>query len=176
MPRGLGRIAGVLAAAVLLSGCAPAPPTQGELSALEARAEGLASELSKATHDASAEVLVRLMFDAAVDLDLYVTDPLLDTVYFARHESRTGGVISEDVRCDSDGPRVEEVRFDTLWPGRYRVGVDFPRRCDGARSIHPAPYAIEVTADGQTHRTHGLVNLEFFEVEVLAFEVLEGES
>ena len=159
-----------------LTACAPSPPTDAELAALDARADALAEDLSAAAVDGSAGVVVRLMFDETVDLDLYVTDPLLDTVYFARHESRTGGVITEDVRCDTAGPRVEEVRFDNLWPGRYRVGVDFPRRCDGVRSIHPAAYAVEVSAAGQTHRMHGLVNLEYFEVEVLAFEVEKGGS
>ena len=171
------RFSGAAALGVwLLAACAPSSPTDADLAALNAQADALARDLSAAAVDDSAGVVVRLMFDEAVDLDLYVTDPLLDTVYFARHESRTGGVISEDVRCDTAGSRVEEVRFDSLWPGRYRVGVDFPRRCDGARSIHPAPYAVEVSAAGQTHRMHGLVNLEFFEVEVLAFEVEEGES
>lgn len=141
---------------------------------LEARSAELAGELKEQRPPASEGVVVRLKFDDTVDLDLYVTDPLLETVYFARHESRTGGVIAADVRCDTPGPRVEEIRFVQPWPGRYRVGVDFPGRCDGSASPAPAPYAVSVSANGVVHETHGLVNLKYFEVVVLEFEVNES--
>ncbi len=166
----------LLVTTLALLACGKSAPSDAELAAIDEQAAMLAQDLAAALVPADGGVVVRLAFDPAVDLDLYVTDPLQDTVYFARHESRIGGVISADVRCDTQGPRVEEVRFAKLWPGRYRVGVDFPRRCDGARYAHPAAFAVEVNVNGKTHRTHGLVNLEYFEVEVLSFVVEEGES
>ncbi len=169
------RVGRVLLAVVLpmLSSCVEPEPDVAALKAIEARAAELAQTLA-AQDDAEIDgMVVRLKFDDDVDLDLYVTDPLLETVYFARHESRTGGVISADVRCDSSGPRVEEIRFPDPWPGRYRIGVDFPARCDGAKSRAPAPYAVTVNADGVLHEARGLVSLEQFEVVVLEFD-LEG--
>ncbi|MGK0258995.1 MAG: hypothetical protein ACI96M_002432 [Candidatus Azotimanducaceae bacterium] len=160
----------------MIFGCAEPLPTEADIAVIDQQADHLAQTLAGEKLAQTSPVVVRLMFDSDVDLDLYVTDPLLDTVYFARHETRMGGVLSRDVRCETKGARVEEVRFETLWPGKYRVGVDFPRRCDERDVTDPAPYAVEVVADGQTHRVHGLVNLEYFEVEVLAFEVAEGES
>lgn len=164
-------LAGMLAVS---SGCAePELTTQARLT-IEAQAVELARTLSKETSAETEGIVVRLKFDGNVDLDLYVTDPLLETVYFARHESRTGGIIRADVRCDTIGPRVEEIRFPDPWPGRYRVGVDFPARCDGSSTRAPAPFAVSVSANGEVHETNGLVNLKYFEVVVLEFEINES--
>jgi hypothetical protein len=180
-----------LAACVLLAvgGCVEGPVTDAERAVLKEEARALAQRLEVGGGAEIAEgsrsgdrsyvgagVVVRLAFGAEVDLDLYVTDPLLETVYFARHESRTGGVIVRDVRCDTPGARIEEVRFAEPWPGRYRVGVDFPRRCDGTTRPDPAPYAVTVHANGEIHRTSGIVDPERFEIVVLEFEVEGGDS
>jgi uncharacterized protein YfaP (DUF2135 family) len=166
------------AAAVLLAGGLPGcmgsdEQAQAEQAALAAQAGELAVRLDEQTAEA-AGIVVRLAFGEEADLDLYVTDPLLDTVYFARHETRTGGRISADVRCDTPGPRVEEVRFEVPWAGRYRVGVDHPKRCDGARA--PAAYAVTAQVDGKTYRASGSVALEQFQIVVLEFELQEGAA
>ena len=175
--RGAG--AAVLAAAGLLggmTGCtAEEQRAQAQAAALAKQADALAVGISAPAPTDTTAVVIQLAFGEEADLDLYVTDPLLDTVYFARHESRTGGRISADVRCDTAGPRIEEVRFDAPWPGRYRVGVDHPMRCDGAPAPAPAPapaaFAVTVYADGRTYHARGSVPLEQFEVVVLEFEV-----
>ncbi len=121
------------------------------------------------------EALVfRLAFGEEADLDLYVTDPLLETVYFANHRTKTGGAIVRDVRCDDVGPRVEEVRFEHPYPGRYRVGVDNPSRCDGARG--PAAFAVSVTGAGISHDVRGAAPVEQFQLIVLEFELTEGRA
>ena len=142
---------------------------------LARQASDLAQQLDKQGTLRSG-VVVQLAFGKEADLDLYVTDPLLDTVYFARHESRTGGRIEADVLCETPGSRVEEVRFDAPWPGRYRVGIDHPRRCDGAKRPAPAAYAVTAYADGKTYRASGSVALEQFAVVVLEFDVQEGTT
>ena len=172
----MGRVLVVSLFALLVNGCAKPPTTDEQRAAVIAESLNLAASLQHQSESDQSGVVIRLAFGPEADLDLYVTDPLLDTVYFARHESRTGGVISEDVRCDTVGPRVEEVRFATLWPGRYRVGVDFPRRCDGERAPAPAAYAVRVDANGTTYSANGVVDLRYFEVVVLEFDVVQGES
>ena len=157
-------------------GCAKPPLSEAQLTALNAQAQALADEFAASTVEATTGIVVRLAFGAEADLDLYVTDPLFDTVYFARHESSTGGVIDKDVRCDTPGPRIEEVRFTNPWPGRYRVGVDHPRRCDNQRSPAPAAYAVTVSANGATYSANGIVDLEFFKVVVLEFDIEDGGS
>lgn len=130
----------------------------------------------EADADDGGAVVFRLAFDTAVDLDLYVTDPLLETVYFANHRTETGGRIVSDVRCNTPAVgnhRMEEIRFDEPYPGRYRVGVDFPERCDGGD--RPAGYAVSVTGTGISHAARGSIELEQFEVVVLEFD-LEGKT
>jgi hypothetical protein len=166
-----------IAAAILwlsgsLSCSSGADEAEFEQAALAAQADQLAASLDGPT-DQGPGVTVQLAFGAAADLDLYVTDPLLDTVYFARHETRTGGRISADVRCDTTGPRIEEVRFDEPWAGLYRVGVDYPQRCDGAPAPAPAAYAVTAHVDGETYQATGSVALEQFQIVVLEFELLE---
>ena len=51
---------------------------------LARQANDLAEQLDKQS-TLGPGVVVQLAFGKEADLDLYVTDPLLDTVYFARH-------------------------------------------------------------------------------------------
>jgi hypothetical protein len=174
MSRGAARLAGILLIAGALAGCSDgASQSLAEQAALTEQADQLAARLGEQTTEGSG-IVVQLAFGSEADLDLYVTDPLLDTVYFARHESRTGGRISKDVRCDSMGSRIEEVRFDAPWAGRYRVGVDHPKRCDGESA--PAAYAVTAYVDGMTYQATGSVALEQFQLVVLEFELAEGAN
>src|SRR5262249_37927362 len=111
----LGRCRAGAAALVMLTACARRAPTP-VLAPLEAPGPG---------------VTVTLRWTASVDLDLYVTDPDLETAYFANPRTRSGGVLARDARC-ADGPpgaRTEQVHWTTPPRGRYRVGVDFPEVC-----------------------------------------------
>ena len=132
-PRGFALLTTVLIAACT-SG---AGPTQAEREARAAEANALALQLAAnpLMPPIPGEVRVRLVFGDSADLDLYVTDPRQETVYFANSPSRGGGRLDHDVRCDEPAPRIETVAFDAALPGRYRVGVDFPPvTCDGAKN------------------------------------------
>jgi len=75
------------------------------------------------------------VFGAGADLDLYVTDPAQETVYFANTSSRaSGGRLEADLLCETGmrEPRVETVVFENAPLGRYRVGVDHAASCKGA--------------------------------------------
>jgi hypothetical protein len=104
---------------------------------------------------------VSLVFGDAADLDLYVTDPVQETVYFANSPSRSGGSLEGDRRCDAPAPRVEVVRFE--WPsaGRYRIGVDYPERCRAAND--PIPFLVVIDAHGQRHERRGMIELGQFQ-------------
>ncbi|MCZ6782532.1 MAG: hypothetical protein O7G30_04395 [Proteobacteria bacterium] len=82
-----------------------------------------------ATPTAGDPLRVRLAFGGAADLDLYVTGPLHETVYFANSPSSTGGVLDVDQRCDAEVPRVETITFPETRPGRYRIGIDYAEAC-----------------------------------------------
>jgi len=115
---------------------------------------------------------VTLSFGDAADLDLYVSDPLQETVYFANTPTRSGGSLEADRLCKSPGPRVEIVRFERPLPGRYRVGVDYPERCRAARE--PIPFLVVIEADGRRHERRSEIALGQFLPIVLEFDVGRG--
>jgi uncharacterized protein YfaP (DUF2135 family) len=116
-------------------------------------------------------VTVTLRWNAAVDLDLYVTDPGLETVYFANPRAASGGVLERDARCAErqPGERVERARWTSPPPGRYRVGVDFLEKCGGGES--EVPYALAVEVDGARQETTGRARLAERQPLVLEFNV-----
>ena len=155
----------------LMAGCGQSEPDRQEAQrVLQSQAAVLEKELDLAA-DSSPDLVFRLAFSPDVDLDIYVTDPMLETIYFANHRAKTGGQITADARCDSEFPdrtRVEEVRFPAPYPGRYRLGVDFPERCNSGRD--PAAFAASVVGRGVHQSRHGTIAFQQFEVVVLEFD------
>jgi hypothetical protein len=102
---------------------------------------------------------VTLAWTAPVDLDLYVTDPGLETVYFANPRSTSGGALERDARC-ADGAgavRSERVRWTHPPAGRYRVGVDFLEAC--GRAPDAVPYRLVIDVDGKREELIGAAHL-----------------
>ena len=134
-------------------------------SAREARlgheGDALAAALVASAPLAPGALRIRLAFGAGADLDLYVTDPLQETVYFANSPSRAGGRLDHDLRCGDPAPRVETISFPDPPSGVYRVGVDFPESC--GRSRDPVAFAVVVERDGRVlaERRSGIRRLYF---------------
>src|SRR4029453_11922130 len=111
------RIARTIAtlAALLGLACASAlpkpapPPTWTE--ALSARAAALEAKLATAPRAAGGELVVRLAFEPGADLDLSVSDPRDETIYYANTPARSGGALDADQRCGAEpAERIETVR------------------------------------------------------------------
>lgn len=112
---------------------------------------------------------ISLVFGEEADLDLYVTDPALETIYFGNTPSRaTGGFLEADLRCDTPAPRVETIRFEAPRPGRYRIGVDHPERCRPGRG--PARFRIVVEDAGHRVEREGRIDLGEFQAAVLVID------
>jgi len=162
----------LFAPVVFLLGCSDAEPDTGQQDAvLQERMTSLASHLVESAlsaQDHEASLKIRLAFDGDVDLDLYVTDPQMETVYFANHESKSGGEISDDLRCGGEGIRVEEISFVAPLRGEYRVGVDYPKHCLGLEAA--AAHSIHVSYGSQNLAVQGTVELLKFDVIVMAFD------
>jgi len=116
---------------------------------------------------------VALVWSAPVDLDLYLTDPTWETVYFANNPSRTGARLLRDARCSdvaaSPAGFVELAGMTEPLPGHYRVGVDF---IDACKAPHD-PVSFRVVADygGMRRETVGTIRLEEFQPIVVEFEL-----
>jgi hypothetical protein len=107
----------------------------------------------------AAGVTVTLLWSAPVDLDLYVTGPGRETVYFASPQTPSGGVLERDARCADRAapPRTEQVRWTRPPAGRYRVGVDFIESCDGGGS--DAAYRLVIDVGGRRTELQGRAHL-----------------
>ena len=116
------------------------------------------------------------MFGAGSDLDLYVTDPAQETVYFANTPSRgSAGHLEADLRCDAVAtPRIETIVFESAPAGRYRVGVDRAQTCDGG-SRAAEPFLIAVEFAGQRREVRGEILGERFLPSVLEIELPERD-
>ncbi len=115
---------------------------------------------------------VFLTWSAPVDLDLYVTDPTQETVYFGNNPSRTGGQLLRDARCGDvreGGPFLEQARVSAPKIGRYRVGVDFIDRCAAPRQ--PVSFRIVALLGGAQREITGTISPEQFQPVALEFEL-----
>jgi hypothetical protein len=112
------------------------------------------------------DVRVRLVFGSEADLDLIVTDPNHEELYFANTQSRLGGIFDGDARCETPSPRVETASFTPAPIGRYRVSVDFMLRCKPG--IDSAPYRLIVEANGEEQTIEGVA--AFGEMQHVAYQ------
>lgn len=94
-----------------------------------------------------------LRWDNAADLDLHVTDPAGEEIWYSSPASTSGGTLDVDANGDcSDDPPVENV----FWPtggapnGTYRVTVVYYGACDTST---PANYQVTILVDGQVVET-----------------------
>jgi len=111
---------------------------------------------------------VQLAFDASADLDLYVTDSLQETVYFANTPSRSGGFLDRDRTCNDAAPRVETIVFERPPPGRYRIGVEHAQPCAAGVA---APFAVRALHGEQHFETGGVLPPRRFAPIVLELEI-----
>jgi hypothetical protein len=140
--------------------------------ALEAEAARLEAALAEAPPAPAGALRVRLAFGAEGDLDLYVTDPLAETIYFANERAASGGRLVADARCDTPAPRIEEIHFDAPPAGTYRIGVDYMayRTHCGAQ---PAVMAYVIAVEGPAGRRveRGLARRDIFAPRVLELTI-----
>jgi hypothetical protein len=143
----------------------PAPPPAWNAE-LTARADALEAALRAEPPAAAGELVVRLAFEPGADLDLYVSDPLDETVYYANTPARSGGALDADLRCPH-AAGVETVRYAAPLAGRYRVGVDFQHRCESDERV--APFVLAIESHGERRLLRGLAVWNVFASRVDEF-------
>ena len=116
---------------------------------------------------------VVLTWTAPVDLDLYLTDPAGESLYFGNNPTRAGARLAADARCGevAHAAGVEDAVLTTPAPGRYRVGVDYLDDCGSG--IDVVPFAVAVGRGADRYEATGEAQRRAFNVVVLEFEVGE---
>ncbi len=78
-------------------------------------------------------LIIELVWESPVDLDLFLTDPTGETVYFANRISKSGVRMGLESGCGeiSKNPTSyrESVKIEKALLSRYRVSVDFIKDC-----------------------------------------------
>jgi uncharacterized protein YfaP (DUF2135 family) len=77
---------------------------------------------------------LELSWRAPVDLDLFVTNPSGETIYYGNKKSRNGDKLVQESNCKNLTTKPVIMRETVLIPsaisGRYRVSVDFIFQCE----------------------------------------------
>ncbi len=100
-------------------------------------------------------VTVSLLWDTTDDVDLYVTAPDGETIYFSNTYGRNGGILDVDRQVDSfvEHP-VENIYWENAPHGTYTVEVGvYSKRTSGA-----IPYKVRVISNGETTWYEGTIN------------------
>jgi hypothetical protein len=160
----MSRFAVALSVLLALAGCAPRPATPELPPAAPppTTGEGLG---------------VALLWSVPVDLDLYLTDPTWETLYFANNPTRSGAKIERDTRCSTLPPAppfVERASLEEPSAGPYRIGVHFIDAC--AADAGQVSFRLVVDFEGRRFERAGTIRRDEFRVIALEFEVREGES
>ncbi len=152
------RLAIVCLAAIALAACTNRRQTPAPMFPPSAPATGLR---------------VMLTWDSTADLDLYLTGPSWETVYFGNNPSSEGGKLERDVRCadlsKAGEPPLESATFAEPAVGHYRVGIDYMEACNGQSD--PQPYRLLVEYGGVRHEQAGVARHHEFVPIVLEFEL-----
>ena len=141
---------------VIATGSSAIPNAEFSMEAVVGTANGLGAPAQQTVHAvdlANADVAVILRWNAYSDVDLHVTDPKEQEVFFANPTSPEGGRLDLDSNpaCRIDGVNQEVI----TWPagaapvGSYKIVVDYWSDCGVARSDYTVTYMVR----GQTVQT-----------------------
>lgn len=115
---------------------------------------------------------VTLAWSAPVDLDLFLTDPAGEALYFANNPTRAGARLASDARCAAlaaGAPAREVAVVAAPAAGRWRVGVDFMDACGTGRET--VPFRVAVDLGGARRAVAGEARAGRFAIVVVEFGV-----
>jgi hypothetical protein len=94
------------------------------------------------------EISLNWRADPGVDLDLHVTEPTGETIFYSHQVSATGGTLDWDNKCSNYvNGRTENVSWATPPVGRHRVEVNCYGGC-AATSATEVPFQVNVKRGG----------------------------
>jgi hypothetical protein len=120
------------------------------------------------------DVQVTLLWRDDVDLDLYVTDPRGETMWYQNPRSSTGGMLDVDANaaCESSAMMTNPVE-NIFWPyggaptGHFVVKVNYYADCIRRGTVS---FTIRLKVDERTTEYPGTVTFENQTVQVTTFD------
>ena len=111
----------------------------------------------------SGDVQITLSWLSYNDLDLWVTDPAGETIFFDHASSQSGGKLDVDANPDCASLTTSPVE-NIFWPvdqaphGIYTIQVNYYARCS-ASATAVTPYHVRVLVDGKISEYDEVINL-----------------
>jgi len=105
---------------------------------------------------ANGRIQIDLTWDGDADLDLHVTDPYGETLYYFHPSSQSGGTFEEDRECYNNNGQPERVIYNdgSAAAGNYQISVHYFRSCGEARDVR---WNLSVTADNKSSSYSGTI-------------------
>jgi hypothetical protein len=105
---------------------------------------------------ANGQIEFELNWEGSADLDLHVTDPYGETLYYFRPTNQSGGRYQEDRECYNNNGQSERISYESgsAAAGVYQISIHYFRACTEARD---ARWNLNVTADGRSSNYSGSI-------------------
>lgn len=102
------------------------------------------------------QLSITLTWEDTADLDLHVTDPYGETIYYFRPSSNSGGSLEEDVECGAQGVHSEQIQYPagSAASGNYVISIHYFRSCN---SGGPVRWNVTANADGRVQAYEGTI-------------------
>jgi hypothetical protein len=158
-----------------------AAPPQAGVTIVESQCQAGASEACNGLDDncdgridegcgwQSGQIQITSAWNTGADIDLYVTDPFGETIYYGHRQASSGGVLDHDARgaCVSGGDTIENVYWTSPRPppGTYQVELHYWGSCGVAG---PTPAQVSISVGG---RIIGVYNVTLFDQQRLPVAV-----
>lgn len=119
------------------------------------------------------DVQVTLIWDSINDLDLWVTDPAGETIYYQHKNSASQGELDVDANPSCDNPTTSPVE-NIYWPtgeapnGVYSIAVQYFEVC---QSEARTPFTVRLKVNGNTQTFDGVALEQDELIEITTFEM-----
>jgi hypothetical protein len=119
------------------------------------------------------DVQVMLIWSSTNDLDLWVTDPSGEIIYYSHNASQSGGELDVDANAGCAAPLTSQPVENIFWPtggaprGKYTIEVQYYEQCE---TIAPIDYQVTLLVDGEVGEFSGTILSQGDKQRVTSFE------
>ncbi|HSP05666.1 MAG TPA: hypothetical protein VLR94_00740, partial [Acidobacteriota bacterium] len=106
---------------------------------------------------ANGRLTFTLTWNGSADLDLHVTDPFGETIYYFHPSSASGGSLLNDRECGdtTDQPEVISYPSGQAASGKYQVSIHYFRACGASRD---ASWSLMIDSDKGSQSLQGVAH------------------